>query len=109
MKLKERIITKLGGYPREEIDRIERKAADRYEHKLAEKAAADRPILIRAHASAEELESVQALLGGNIINWRNLLLKCRLGGRLLQKAVITDKDGEITASVNIIIKGGGEE
>lgn len=109
MKLKDHIITKLGGFTRAEIDRIERKAANRYEYKLAEKAAAEIPVVVMAHASAEELRGVQGLLGGDIIIWRNLLLKCRLGGQLLNKAVITDRNGEITAALNIIIKGGGEE
>lgn len=116
MTLTERVIKTLGGYTQGEIDHIRQKAeraaekakAEYYE-KLIAKAAAERPMFIRAHASIEELESVQALLGGNIENWRDLLLKCRLGGRLLQKAIITDKGGMITASINIYIKGGGEE
>lgn len=109
MKLKEHIITKLGGFTKAEIDRIEHKAVTRYEYKLAEKAAAEIPVSVVAHASAEELRGVQGLLGGDIIIWRNLLLKCRLCGQLLSRAVITDRDGEITATLNIIMKGGGEE
>lgn len=49
---------------------------------------------------------MQKFLGGNILNWRDLLLKCRLGGQLLKEAAITDVDGVITASVTVVIKGG---
>lgn len=62
--------------------------------------------LITAQARSTELDCMQKFLGGNILNWRDLLLKCRLGGQLLKEAAITDVDGVITASVTVIIKGG---
>lgn len=62
--------------------------------------------LITAQARSAELDCMQKFLGGNILNWRDLLLKCRLGGQLLKEAAITDVDGVITASVTVIVKGG---
>ena len=88
MSFREHLITALGGHicP----------TPDEKEH----------PLLITAQARSTELDCMQKFLGGNILNWRDLLLKCRLGGQLLKEAAITDVDGVITASVTVIIKGG---
>lgn len=66
----------------------------------------EHPQLITAQARSTELDCMQKFLGGNILNWRDLLLRCRLGGQLLKDAAITDVDGVITASVTVVIKGG---
>lgn len=61
---------------------------------------------ITAQARSAELDCMQKLLGGNMLGWRDLLLKCRLGGQLMREATITDIDGVVTASVTVVIKGG---
>ncbi len=88
MTFKEHLIIALGGYitPAQEEN--------------------EQPQLITAQARSTELDCMQKFLGGNILDWRDLLLKCRLGGQLLKQAAITDIDGVITASVTAEIKGG---
>lgn len=88
MTFREHLITALGGHVGP--------APEENEH----------PQLITAQARSSELNCMQKFLGGNVLNWRNLLLKCRLGGQLLREAAITDIDGVITASVTVVIKGG---
>ena len=103
MTLTHRLIKSLGGYTQGEVDSIRRQAEQAARRKVA---AENEPMYIRVRARTDELSAAQTLLGGSISDWVNLLLKCRLGGRLMHHAEIDERHGEISTSIRVVIKDG---